>query len=120
VRSHGAQTPARVEPLAQQNARRLLRRRGIRATDLSPIGRAMLRNWSRAAAALELLDRHAAEVGLLDGDGVPHAFTGLYVKLLNSERHALVRLHEHVRQDAGRDDLAEFIEARFGGQDEDD
>ena len=97
MRTHGAHSERVVAPLAQAHARRLLRQRGLRAGDLSAVGHGLLRNWSRAAAALELLDRHAAEVGLLDGDGEPRGFTRLYVQLLNSERHALRALEQHVQ-----------------------
>ncbi|MEP6977620.1 MAG: hypothetical protein ABI948_06165 [Thermoleophilia bacterium] len=54
-------------------------------------------NWSRAAAALALMDEYAAEHGWLDGKGNPRGFARLYVSMLNAERLALARLDEHFR-----------------------
>lgn len=111
---HGARSPQRVAPLADRLARRFTRQRGITAAQFSPIGRKLLRNWSRAAAALELLDAHAAEVGLLKSDGEPHGFMALYVKLLNSERHALRALEQHVNaSDDPAQRLNDYLEAKY-------
>jgi hypothetical protein len=93
---HGARSARVVRPLAQRHARRLLRQRGVGASDLSAIGRGLLHNWSRAAAALELLDAYAAEHGLLDDKGEPRGFTKLYMAMLNAERHALVAMAQHL------------------------
>jgi len=80
--------------------RRVLRQRGLNASDLSAIGRGLLHNWARAAAMLQLLEEHAATVGVLDDDGNPRSFTGLYTRLLESERKALrdMESHLHTRQ----------------------
>jgi hypothetical protein len=111
---HGATSEAVVVPLAQKHARRLLRQRGVRAADLSAIGRALLANWSRAAAALHLLDAHAAREGWLDEDGEPRGFTKLYVSMLNSERLALRAMEAHLRAAAPKDDLASYLTENYG------
>src|SRR5579864_2095652 len=92
---HGARSERVLQPAAQRHARRLLRQRGLRASDLSAPGQALLRNWARAAAALELLDAHAEREGWLDEKGEPRGFTKLYVSMLNSERLAIRAMEEH-------------------------
>jgi hypothetical protein len=106
---HGARSARVVQPLAARHARRLLRQRGIGASDLSPVGRALLHNWSRAAAGLALLDAHAAEHGLLDKDGEPRGFTRLYVQLLNAERMALAALAQHLHERNQGDDIVTLM-----------
>ena len=108
---HGARSERVIRPLATRHARRLLRQRGLGATDLSAIGRGLLHNWARAAAALELLEEHAATVGLLDDDGNPRSFTGLYTRLLESERKALRDMESHLHAgDRGPDPIGVLIE----------
>lgn len=102
---HGARTEARIRPVARAQRRRLLRQIGLRASDLDGLGRALLANWSRAAAALSLMDDYTAEEGWLDGDGNPPGFAKLYVSMLNAERHALRALEAHLRQTADLDPL---------------
>jgi len=107
---HGARSARVVQPLAQRHSRRLLRQRGLGASDLSAIGRGLLHNWARAAAALELLEEHAATVGLLDSDGNPRSFTSLYTRLLESERKALRDMEPHLARDRGPDPIHALIE----------
>jgi hypothetical protein len=96
MEKHGAQSERRVQPLAQRHARRMLRQRGLRVGDLSPVAAALLKNWSRCAAQLELLDAYAHEHGLIDEHGEPRGYARLYFAAINSERHALRALAEHV------------------------
>jgi hypothetical protein len=56
----------------------------------------ILRNWSRSAAALQLLDEHVKRVGWLDESGVPRPFTSLYLGLLNHEARSLNALKDCV------------------------
>jgi hypothetical protein len=77
----------------------------MRQSDLESVGRALLANWARAAAALSLLDDYAAREGWLEENGSPRGFSRLYVSLLNAERLALGKLGEHLRADA-RDPFA--------------
>jgi hypothetical protein len=115
VRRHGARSARVVAPLAQKHARRLLRSRGVAASDLSAIGRALLANWSRCAAMLQLLDAHAEQVGLLDGEGVPHPYTNLYLRLVESERRALSAMAQHLnaRDRDPHDALNAYLEGKF-------
>jgi hypothetical protein len=112
---HGARSARVVAPLAQKHARRLLRQRGIGASDLSAIGRGLLANWSRCAAMLQLLDAHAEEVGLLDDSGTPHAYTNLYLRLVESERRALSAMAQHLdtRTRDPHDALSDYLEGKF-------
>jgi len=65
----------------------------------------MLTNWSRAAAALSLMDDYAAREGWLDEAGQPRGFARLYVSMLNAERLALRALETHLRDRLDADPL---------------
>jgi hypothetical protein len=96
-RKHGAKSPARIARVARSQKRRLLRQIGLRASDLDGVGLALLDNWARAQAKVELLDQHFARVGLLDDEGEPIGATKLYFTALNSARLAVARLAEHLK-----------------------
>lgn len=87
--THGATNERQIVRRSAVERRRILRQIGLRQTDLESVGEALLLNWSRAAAALHLMDAYAEEHGLLKPDGEPHGFTRLYVSMLNAERLAL-------------------------------
>lgn len=109
--SHGAYAPARIVRVARAQKRRFLAQAGLRANDLDGVSRALLDNWARAQAKVELLDRHFEERGgLLDDGGEPLPATRIYFTALNSARLALARLSERVgRLDA--DDPLAVLEA---------
>jgi hypothetical protein len=86
--------PANV---ARAQKRRFLRRIGLRASDLDGIGQALLDNWARAQAKVELLDRHFEQAGFLDADGEPRPASKVYFTAINSARLAAVRLAEHMK-----------------------
>jgi len=114
---HGANSERLVRRRSVTEKRRLLRQLGMRQEDLASVGRALLQNWARAAAALALMDDYAAENGWLDETGEPHGFAKLYVSMLNSERLALRELEKHIRAD-GHDAAAElhrYLEANHRG-----
>ena len=94
---HGATSERQIARRAVVEKRRLLRQIGLRQGDLESVGRALLVNWSRAAAALHLMDDYAQREGWLDADGNPRGFARLYVSVLNSERLALKALGDHLR-----------------------
>jgi hypothetical protein len=96
---HGARSERQIVHRATVEKRRLLRQIGLRQADLESVGRALLQNWARAAAALTLMDEYAAHVGWLDDEGEPRGFTRLYVSMLNAERLALGKLGDHIRAD---------------------
>ena len=96
---HGARSERQIARRATVEKRRLLRQIGIRQSDLESVGQALLLNWSRAAAALTLMDDYAAHQGWLDENGEPRGFARLYVSMLNAERLALRALGEHLRAD---------------------
>jgi hypothetical protein len=106
---HGAHS-TRVSPIAAAQRRRLLRQTGLRVSDLTPVGRAQLVNWSRAAAALHVLDAYAAEHGWLTDEGEPRGFTRFYVSLMNAERHALKVLQPQLRARGDGDPLGSILD----------
>jgi hypothetical protein len=113
---HGAYSGRQIIHRATVEKRRLLRQVGLRQSDLESIGRALLQNWARAAAALALMDGYAAGAGWLDEDGNPRGFARLYVSLLNSERLALRALGDHLRAADGDavERLHDYLATRNG------
>lgn len=120
--THGATSPVQIGREAANQKRRILRQIGLRKSDLDALGRALLANWSRAAAALQLMDAFAAEHGWLDDDGNPRGFAKLYVSMLNSERLALGKLEGHLRARTTdpEADLRAWIDALPAAEGEDD
>jgi hypothetical protein len=110
---HGAYSEAKIVPRASAVKRRLLRRSGLRVRDLDPLGRALLTNWARAAAALSLMDEYAAEHGWLNAHGKPLACARFYASMLNSERLAIAKLSDYLRaaQPEPGAALADWIDA---------
>lgn len=96
--SNGASSEARIRPVARSQKRRLLRQIGLSSADLDGIGKALLDNWARAQAKVDLCDRYFAEHGFLDPDGEPKAPSKVYFTAINSSRLALQRLREHLRE----------------------
>jgi|SRR5581483_9969989 len=94
---HGGSSDVQIVRRSTVERRRLLRQIGLRQDDLESVGRALLVNWSRAAAALHLMDEYAERKGWLDEDGSPRGFARLYVSMLNAERLALKALGDHLR-----------------------
>lgn len=113
---HGGSSERQIVPRTTVEKRRLLRQIGMRQQDMESLGRALLQNWARAAAALGLMDDYAAQHGWLDGDGNPHGFARLYVSLLNAERLALRALSDHLRSinDDPFQRLSEHLAAKAG------
>lgn len=113
---HGAKS-VQIAGRATVERRRLLRQIGLRQSDLESVGRALPVNWSRAAAALALMDDYAAREGWLKPDGEPRVLAKLYVSMLNSEWLALARLAAHLRAE-NRDaagELNRYVHERYGG-----
>lgn len=96
---HGANSERHIVHRSVVEKRRLLRQIGLRQEDLESVGRALLQNWARAAAALSLMDEYASKNGWLDAKGNPRGFAKLYVSMLNAERLALRELEKHIRSD---------------------
>lgn len=108
---HGATSERQIVRRATVEKRRVLRQCGMREADLESLGRALLQNWARAAAALHLMDEYAQRVGWLDAEGNPRGFARLYVSMLNAERLALRALEGYLRnQDEGDGALQRLYE----------
>jgi len=116
VPTHGATRERQIVRRATVEKRRLLRQIGLRQDDLESIGRALLQNWARAAAALHLMDDYAEREGWLDAGGTPRPFTRLYVTILNSERLALRALEDHLRSEKhdGLSELHDYLASSDG------
>lgn len=113
---HGATSEPRVRAVATVQKRRLLRQIGLRLSDLEGIGSALLDNWARAQAKVELMDAYAAEHGFLDEAGDPRPLAKTYFTALNSARLALARLEENVvqRHRAKGDALRAHLDEHYG------
>jgi hypothetical protein len=96
--THGADSDARIRPLAARHRRTVLRRLGLSPKDLDAVGRAYLDQFVRLTAKLDLLDRWLAENGLLRADGEPQPALRLYPTLANSARATLAKLEDHVQR----------------------
>src|SRR5579884_255211 len=114
---HGATSDRQIGRRATVERRRILRQIGLRQADLTTTGRALLVNWSRAAAALALMDEYAEREGWFHEDGNPRGFARLYVSMLNSERLALRAFSEHLRERRSdpRAALDSYLAREFGG-----
>jgi hypothetical protein len=111
---HGARSQRAVTRAAVEK-RRLLRLLGLRQTDLSPIGRGLLDNYSAVRGKRKLLDDYFEREGLLTAKGTPRGATRIYTSLINSERLALKALEGYLREqhrDPTRD-LQDYIEATY-------
>lgn len=112
---HGGSSSVQIGRQAAVQKRRLLRQIGLRQADLDGIGKALLLNWSRAAAALQLMDDYASQHGWLNGAGEPRPFTKIYLTVLNTEQRCLSRLEGHLRarnQEAGKA-LRDYLETTY-------
>jgi hypothetical protein len=94
---HGAYAERRVKPVATTQKRRLLRQIGLRAGDLDGLGLALLDNYARAQAKVELMDAYADHHGWLDEQGRPPEFVKTYFTALNSARLALGRFADYLK-----------------------
>jgi hypothetical protein len=95
---HGATAERQIRPRAASQKRRFLRQIGARRSDLDGVGLALLDNWARAQAKVELLDAWFDAHGLIGPEGEPRAPLKVYFTALNSARLAATRLAEHLRE----------------------
>jgi hypothetical protein len=93
---HGATSERQIRPLARNHRRRFLRQIGLRASDLDPVGRALLEHYVRLTAKVVLIDRYLDEAGLLDEAGTPRPCADLYVRLHRAALAALGKLEAHL------------------------
>jgi hypothetical protein len=113
---HGATSDRHIVRRATVEKRRVLRQIGLREADLESLGRALLQNWARSAAALYLMDGYAETHGWLDADGNPRGFARLYVAMLNAERNALRSLESYIRKTDAGDPVARLYEGLAGDE----
>jgi len=79
---HGGSSVAQIRPAARAQKRRFLRQVGLKASDLDGVALALLDNWARAQAKVQLLDAHFDEHGLLDEAGEPRPAAKIYFTAL--------------------------------------
>ena len=96
--THGARSEPTLKRRAMNKKRTLLRQLGLRQEQLDGIGRALLADWSRSAAIVELYFEFGSERGWLDDDGNPPGFSATYWAATNSSRLTLVKLAEHLKK----------------------
>ncbi len=96
AKTHGASSERQIRPLALNHRRRMLRRFGLSARELDPIGRGYLDLYCRTQAKVETIDAYIAEHGLIRADGEPQPVMRIYTTLTNSARLALARLEQHI------------------------
>jgi hypothetical protein len=95
--THGLHSRQRVEAGALVVKRRTLRRLGLTAPQLDPLGRSFLDNYARAQSKVELVDRWmAVNGGPLDENGKPLPCADWYLRCLEAARRALAKLEQHV------------------------
>lgn len=95
---HGARSSYRIEGVARNNKRRLLRQIGLRASDLDGIALGYLDAWARSFAKVAMMDAWVEEHGWVDVDGNPPPFASHYFTAVNSASRALSKLEDHLRQ----------------------
>lgn len=61
--THGATSPTQIKARARAHRRRLLRRAGLRATDLDAVANELLTHWARGVAQLELREAGGVDSG---------------------------------------------------------
>jgi hypothetical protein len=121
ARTHGATSEAQIRPLAANHRRRVLRRLGLSARDLSPLARGFLDLYCRLSAKVDQIDRYIGEHGLIRPDGEPQPVMKVYVSLCNSQRLSLQRLEDAVkaiRRSPG-DELAAYLAANEAEEEDD-
>ena len=69
---------------------------------------------------MELYDAHAAQHGYLSKDGHSPPWVREYFAALNTARHALKALQEHLKTRAPKNRLADYLAEHYGREDEDD
>lgn len=115
--THGARSEVVVKRVATVQKRRLLRQVGLRANQLDGIGLALLDNWARAQAKVELMDEWATRHGWLTDEGDTPPFTKVYFAALNSARNSLSRLSEHLKATGRREtSMVVELQSRHGGR----
>ena len=114
---HGLHSEARIRPLARAHRRRVLRQFGLRASELSPIGKAYVDQVVRLKAKIDLIDAYIGEHGLIRPDGSLQPALALYGTLENSLRLGITRLENHLHDRAGTpgDALAKHLDEHYSG-----
>jgi hypothetical protein len=109
--THGANSDARIRPVARAQKRRLLRQIGLSASQLDGIALAYLDAWARGAAKVELIDRWIAEHGLIDDEGNVPGCMAMYVSLLNSCRLSAGKFADHLKaRDVGDPSMVAILQ----------
>jgi hypothetical protein len=109
--THGATSPAKVKPRAEEIAKAAVDAVGyLGAPDFAPA----LRSWARAEASLDLLAEYVDEHGLLDGRGNPQPWVSTLLRFerLAAGHRARLGLDPASRAKLERD-LADVQRGRF-------
>jgi hypothetical protein len=111
---HGVRSDAHVRDVARAQKRRILRRLGMRASDLDAISAVFVDVLARSLAKVVMLDAYYAERGIVRSDGQGEPTLAIYMSALNQAGLTAVKLAEHMsRQGVTGDDLHDYIDAEY-------
>lgn len=102
--THGGRSEVALAPAVRYQKQALLKRLGLRQSELSFAGRETLDLYARSRAKLEAIDRWLLDHAMLDEDGRPAPCMQLYTTLLNTSARALGELRAVIAELAREDD----------------
>jgi hypothetical protein len=106
--THGARSEAMVRRVSTFEKRAFLRARGLRLSDLDPIGVALLDAWARGQAKVVLMDEwFDLHGGFLDASGEPQPAAKVYFLAYNSTQRALAKFEQHLSAAKQTDPMAQ-------------
>ncbi len=118
---HGATSERRIQPVAKNQKRKLLRQLGVRAGDLDAIAGVMVDLLARSLSKLQLLDTYYIQHGIVRVDGEPEPSLNAYLALLNTSRLTASKLAEHMASQGRRGPtLEDYIDAQYGDRNGDE
>ena len=113
--AHGTRSEVLVRDAARAQKRRILRRLGVRASELDAVSVVFVDVLARSLALAGMLDRFYIGRGVVREDGQGEPTLSVYLSALNQARLTAAKLAEHMaRQGVSGDDLHDYIEAEYG------
>jgi hypothetical protein len=112
---HGAKSEYRLKAVAKNQKRTILRKLGVRASDLDAVSAIYVDVLARGLSKVQLLDTYYAEKGIVRADGQGEPTLGVYLSALNLVRLTTGRLSEHLTRQGGlTESLEDYIDERYG------
>lgn len=118
---HGLRSEYKLRATAKNQKRTLLRKLGVRASDLDAVSAVYVDVMARGLSKVQLLDTYYAEHGIVREDGQGEPTLSVYLSALNVVRLTAARLSEHLVQQGGfpTESLESYIEGNYGNGDGD-